>query len=670
MTIATEWTHVFNPQLLNSFRLGFNRDHTASPIGGIAINPAMADPKFAFVPGNCQNGPCTVGAINIDPYSSSTGNGFFSGGLSSVEEFSFLWNSYQIYDNIFVTKGKHSIKVGGNAERIQEKLVFGGEGGSWSFNSLAEFLGNQPASFSSITPNTQTPRNVRSAIAAGYFQDDFHFRPNLTFNLGLRYEFAEMPYEIDGKIANLRIDFLTSNAPPSPFLGSPYWYNPTKNDWEPRIGFAWDPFKNGKSSVRAGFGMFDVLPMPHNLGSGIDSTAPFVQSFSVNSPGAENGNFPFNGFAPSTLNAAKVGYYSSDAHPKRPLVMQWNLSLERQLTPSTTFTIGYVGARGEHEWVQANSLNTIPFTINSNGNLEWPCPQGFSPFATPEGTTIQLCNGFAGEGQNSRPNPFVGTVGFSQWSGWYNYHALQVQVRKTMSHGFQVGGNYTWSKNMDVGSGAVASDQYLNSVTGLLWNCVACRRSVSDTDVPHNITVDFLWNIPTAASFDAPLKAILGNWEAGGILTLENGRPFTVLLSGDPVNGLKIQQHPDRIFGGSCANPVNPGNAEQYIKLECFTPPNPSTQYGDAGRNTLRGPGLAELDFSLYKNIRVKKISESSNVQFRFECFNCTNRVNLSPPVDHNTIMNNKGKVVNLAGLIDGTSTTSRQIQLALKLTW
>ena len=117
------------------------------------------------------------------------------------------------------------------------------------------------------------------SIAAGYFQDDIHFRPNLTFNVGLRYEFAEVPYEIDGKLANLRM--LSSTAIPDPHLGSPYFRNPTKRDWEPRIGFAWDPFKNGKSSVRGGFGMFDVLPMTAQLGGGLDSSSPFAEKFNI-----------------------------------------------------------------------------------------------------------------------------------------------------------------------------------------------------------------------------------------------------------------------------------------------------------------------------------------------------------------------------------------------------
>jgi hypothetical protein len=352
--------------------------------------------------------------------------------------------------------------------------------------------------------------------------------------------------------------------------------------------------------------------------------------------------------------------------------MQWNLTIQHQLTPSTTFTIGYVGSRGEHMWIQSTA-NTIQPTQDSQGNLFWPCSAALVPTLTPEGTTIGVCpkkNSGGNDPSVHPPDPNTGRFSYATWNGWYSYHALQAQVKKAMSHGFQISGNYTWAKNIDIGSGAVAADQYTNSVTGLLWYCQSCRRGLADTDVRNNFTVDYLWNIPTPTSWASPLKAVLGNWEAGGILTVENGRPFTVLMSGDPLGGLKVQQHPDRIFGPGCETGVNPGNANQYIKLQCFTPPDPSTRYGDAGRNTLIGPGLIALDFSLFKNIPVKLISEASNLQFRFECFNCTNRVNLSPPVDFNVLFDKTGNLAASPGLIDTTTTTSRQIQLALKLTW
>jgi hypothetical protein len=664
-TVATEWTHVFSPQLLNSFRLGFNRDNTASPNGATATNPAAGDPQFGFDPG------FSVGSLEVDPYT------VFSGGTVVSSPFEFIWNSFQIYDNIYYTKGIHSFKFGGNVEYIQQKF-FGldSPGGGWVFNTLQDFLTNNPNSFGSDALGTESPRYERMSIAAGYIQDDVHLRPNLTFNWGLRYEFGSVPYEIDGKLANLRVFTTTlKTPPPAPFLGSPYFRNPTKKDWEPRVGFAWDPFKNGKTSVRGGFGMFDVLPMPAQMGAGLDSSSPFAEKLNIDVPALLVNKFPNQAFTVKGVTNT-AGYYLMDFNPRRPLVMQWNFNIQHQINPSTTFTIGYVGSRGEHMWIQSTA-NTIQPTQDSSGNLFWPCSAALVPTLTAEGTRVGVCphdNAGGNDPLVTAPDPNTGRFSYATWNGWYSYHAMQVQVKKAMSHGFQITGNYTWAKNIDIGSGAVAADQYTNSVTGLLWYCQSCRRGLADTDVRNNITVDYLWNIPTPTSFASPLKAVLGNWQAGGILTIENGRPFTVLMSGDPLGGLRVQQHPDRILGAGCETGVNPGNANQYIKLGCFTPPNPSTRYGDAGRNTLIGPGLMSLDFSLFKNIPIKKFSEASNLQFRMECFNCTNRVNLSPPVDNNVIfsgnLNSYGDPIGNAGLIDSTTTTSRQIQLALKLSW
>jgi hypothetical protein len=660
-TIASQWTHVFSPQLLNSLRLGFNRDNTASPDGATPTNPAAADISLGFDPG------FSVGSLEVDPYT------IFSGGTVVSSPFEFIWNSYQLYDDLSYTKGIHTFSFGGNVEHIQQKF-FGldSPGGGFVFNSLTDFLSNVPSSFGTDALGTEAPRYERMSIAAGYVQDNIHLRSNLTFNLGLRYEFGSVPYEVDGKLANLRVFTTTPNTPPAPFLGSPYFRNPTKNDWEPRVGLAWDPFKNGKTSVRAGFGMFDVLPMPAQMGAGLDSSSPFAAKLNVDDPNLLKGTFPNKIFAiPASQLPSTAGYFLMDFNPKRPLVMQWNLNIEHQITPNTTFMIGYVGARGEHLWIQSTA-NTIQPTQTPQG-LFWPCTAALVPTLTPEGTTIGVCPGSNSGGNDpsiSRPDPNTGRFSFAQWSGWYSYHAMQVQIKKVMSHGFQITGNYTWGKNIDIGSGAVAADQYTNSVTGLLWFCQACRRGLSDTDVRNNITVDGLWNIPIAASFASPLKVILGNWQAGGILTVENGRPFTVLMSGDPLGGLKVQQHPDRISGAGCETGVNPGNANNYIKLQCFIPPDPTNRYGNAGRNTLIGPGLTSFDFSMFKNIPIKRMSEASNLQFRFECFNCTNRVNLSPPVDNNVIMDKTGNLIPFAGLIDSTTTTSRQIQLALKLTW
>jgi hypothetical protein len=255
------------------------------------------------------------------------------------------------------------------------------------------------------------------------------------------------------------------------------------------------------------------------------------------------------------------------------------------------------------------------------------------------------------------------------WDGQYWYNGLQVQLNKAMSRTFEVGGSYTYSKNMDTGGGSVASDPFRNSISSLLWFCKACRRGLSDQDQRHNLTVHYEWDIPSPGSFGRPEKIILGDWEVGGILTVASGTPFTVLVQGDPLGqgSTDPYQYPDKVPGPDCKNPVNPQNASNYIKLNCFTAPLISTQLGDAGRNSAIGPGLIDMDFSLFKNI---PIHEALKAQFRAEFFNILNRPNFNSPNDNRVVLDQSGNPVNNAGVITIMNTTSRQIQFALKFTW
>lgn len=172
------------------------------------------------------------------------------------------------------------------------------------------------------------------------------------------------------------------------------------------------------------------------------------------------------------------------------------------------------------------------------------------------------------------------------------------------------------------------------------------------------------------SSLHGPASWTLNGWQLGAIFNIHGGLPFTPLVGGDPLGTLDNSPYayPNRLTGPGCQSAVNPGNPVQYIKLQCFSPPNPLTLLGNAKRNSLRGPGLTDLDFSLFKNNYIRSISETFNIQFRAELFNVLNHPNFLPPLDNNTIFDQNGVLIGSAGLIDGTSTTSRQVQFALKV--
>jgi hypothetical protein len=663
--VAIEENHVITAQLLNSFRVGFNRDNVESPSGATALKPAAGDTSLGFIPGT------TVGNVVINS-DNLTG---YSGGLDVAAPFKFHWNSWQAYDNLFYAKGKHSMKFGANVERIQGntfgadfpggQIIFSGNGSNDT--GLSDFLTNRSGAINADVPGKVTGRGVRQTIFGAYFQDDTHLRSNLTLNWGVRYEMASVITEADGKLANLRV--LNGNRP-KPFLGSPYIMNPTKRNFEPRVGFAWDPFKNGKTSVAGGFGIFDVLPLPVEMGSGVDGSFPFDITFSQSNlanPFVLGCSTPCGGYLTAQKNQSNR-YYIMEFKPKRNYVMQWNFNVQRQLTPGTTLMVGYVGARGVHMRFQADDVNMVQPTQTSQG-LVWPCASPLVPVTSPQGSVINTCQNLPG---SPIVNNFMGRTQMALFDGNYFYDGLQLQVKKAMSHGLQVGGSYTWSKNIDTGGGSVASDPFRNSISTLLWFCAACRRGLSDQDMRHNLTANYVWDIPTPASFGGPAKAILGDWEAGGILTIESGTPFTVLVGGDPLGETNTDpfQYPDRVSGPGCGNTVNPQNANGYIKLKCFAAPSTSTRLGNAGRNSVIGPGLVDMDFSLFKNIPIRKVSEAFKAQFRAEVFNIFNRPNFTSPNDNRVIMDAAGNLSSTAGVFTLTNTTSRQIQFALKLSW
>lgn len=654
--VAIEENHVITTNLLNSARFGFNRDNVESPSGATVINGSRAgDTSLGFVPGSTV-GNIVIGSDNLAGY---------SGGLDVAAPFKFHWNSIQGYDNLFYTKGIHSMKFGVNVERLRGntsgadfpggQIIFNGNGRNDT--GLSDFLSNRLAGINADVPGTVTGRGVRQTIFGAYFQDDTHLRPNLSLNWGLRYETASIITEEAGKLANLRVllpNVMPNTAAYPNHLGSPYIMNPTKRNFEPRVGFAWDPFKNGKTSVAGGFGIFDVLPLPVEMGSGVDGSFPFDIAYSATglaSPYVPNSASPNCSTVPppgaycQALTAQSNRFYVMQFDPKRNYVMQWNMNVQRQLTPGTTLMLGYVGARGRHMRFQADDVNMV---YPNPGTLVWPTP-----------------------GTGTIFNSFMGRTQMALFDGIYQYDGLQAQVKKAMSHGLQVEGSYTWSKNIDTGGGSVASDPFRNSISTLLWFCKPCRRSLSDQDQRHNLTMNYVWDIPTPTSFGTLPKAILGNWEAGGILSIQAGTPFTVLVAGDPLGESNTDpyQYPNLTNKPGCDKPVHPQNANGYLKLECFAYPT-GTQLGSSGRNGVIGPGLIDMDFSLFKNIPIPKISEGFKAQFRTEMFNVFNRPNFTAPNDNRVIFDTSGNYTGSAGVFTLTNTTSRQIQFALKLIW
>ena len=379
-----EETHIFSSNFTNSVRLGVNREYANNDQSVKALNPLSGDPTLGAVPGKDATLVVVGGGLTD-----------LDGGLGSLATWLFRWTSIQAYDDAFLTKGLHSLKFGVGFERMQLNLATLTGPGTFKFANFHDFLTNNPSQFSSslIDPGG---RGIRESLVAFYVQDDWRLRPNLTLNLGLRYEMTTVPTEETGRLSTL-----INITDQDPHLGNPYFLNPTRRNFEPRVGFSWDPFRNGKTAVRGGFGIFDVLPLPYEFMTIVDNAAPFAEGGSVKKNLA--GQFYAGAFALQKPNAFQQTYIEHQPH--RNYVMQWNLNVQREIAPSLTAVVGYVGSRGVHQPFRADDVNVVLPTLTSAGYL-WPCgPDGNgNPCAT-------------GSSHPPPPIPFPAPDQPKQWNG-------------------------------------------------------------------------------------------------------------------------------------------------------------------------------------------------------------------------------------------------------------
>jgi hypothetical protein len=322
----------------------------------------------------------------------------------------------------------------------------------------------------------------------------------------------------------------------------------------------------------------------------------------------------------------------------------------RDLARDVSLRVGYVGSRGVHQIFRVEDGDIVLPTLTSQGYL-WPTPVG----------------------SGTRLNVNSGLVNLGLWQGNSFYDALQVKIKAKVGSRGELEGSYTWGKTIDTSSGSLVGDEYSNSVSSPLWFAQNLNRGLADFNVAHNVEASYTWEFATPKWAHGARGWPVSGWEIGGVFEASTGVPFTSGFGGDALGVNSTDPNidvPNLVAGSGCGSLVNPGNANHYIKTQCFAVPNPITLRGNLGRNTLIGPGLVNFDFSVFKNNYIKKISDTFNVQFRAEFFNVLNHTNFSPPLDNRNIFDSAGNPIGNAGLITSTQTPSRQIQFALKLIW
>jgi Carboxypeptidase regulatory-like domain len=655
---SLEETHIFSSTFTNSARLGFSRfvGLVQQPVK--ALNPLADDSSLGAIPG--ANSPIiTVPGLTT-----------MQGALHDPGFFDHTWNSFQFYDDAFMSRGAHSLKFGFAMEHMQYNLIARPTpNGTFSFPSLSGFLQNQATSASFLSPDFQQAEGNRQTLFGGYVQDDWRVRSRFTLNLGLRYEMTTLPTESQGRFSIIQNLYGGTPAP----VNHLWQRNQTLRNFEPRVGFAWDPFGKGKTAVRGAFGIYDMLPLPGVWGFSQGDSYPFIVRNSISLSGADVGPFPTGayeaaGFVPTNL---LVSYY--EQKPKRSYVMNWNLNVQQDIGWNTTVLVGYVGSHSVHQATVVDDQDMVLPTLTEAGYL-YPYPVG-------SGTKL---------------NPNVGAILGTYWDGSATYSGFHSQVTKRMGRGVQIQGSYTLGRCIDMGSGGgPAGNPFTNSLSTPQFFDIGARRGPCDFDIHQALAINYIWLVPTPKFGGSLVGHALGGWQLSSIVTLGTGTPFTPLIAGDPL-GQKNKNpnaYPDRSVDAGCSSPINVGDVNDYLKLNCFTPPIAPASFaavcqpaaasvaaalpntcmnlmGNSGRNSVYGPGLVNFDFSLVKNNYIRKISETFNVQFRAEFFNIFNRPNFGPPIDNSNILNQNGTTVAGAGAIDNTTTDSRQIQFALKLNW
>jgi len=624
--------HTFSPRILNSFRFGIYRVVATTGLTFASGNQSASDPTFGTVPGH-NAAEVTVPGITA-----------FTGGVGATTNFHFHWTSIQEYDDVSLVSGKHSLKFGAGIERIRDnKLGVSTPGGEFLFNSLSDFLTNKPFSLAAAIPSAVSPRGFRQTIAGTYVQDDWRWQPNVTINLGLRYEMSTVMTEVHGKLTVLR-----QITDATPHLGDPLIANPTLGNFEPRVGFSWDPMHDGKTAVSGGFGIFDVLPLPYLFQMNELFSAPFFESASARN--LAGGTYPVAAYAALTTSTTTLRQAYFEPRPGRNYVMQWNLTIQRELLAGLSLRAGYVGSRAGHQPFRTEDGDIVLPTLTPQGYL-WPSPSG----------------------SGTRLNPNAGRITAGFWDGRSYYDALQIQIKKKIGSASQLAGSYTWSKTIDTGSGSMVGDEYTNSIASPLFFNLKLNRGLADFNVSHNVNLNYTW-VLGAPKWKTGLGVwALGGWQVAGVFQASTGVPFTPGFAGDSLGVGSTEPNvdvPNVLAGPGCGSNVNAGNPNHYIRTQCFGVPNPITLRGNLGRNTLTGPGLLNFDLSVAKNNYVKRVSDAFNVQFRTEFFNVLNRANFALPLDNKNIFDATGAAIANAGLITSTQTPSRQIQVALKVIW
>ena len=627
-------SHIFSPQVLTAFRFGFTR-----PRGAVESLSAIEIPRsLFFVPSAPQFGQ--IFHPGMTPF-----------GPNSTTPEKSVMNSFQFSGDLFAQKGIHALKLGWEIHRYRWH-VFSSSNKSavWRFNGLESMLlagARKDASLTVALPGSDNTKNYLQTLAGFYFQDTYAPHPRLQINMGLRYEFATLIRDKDGKTVFLPDPVRDSAVQAGPYLAS----NPSLRNFSPRLGFSWSPWGQRSTVFSGGFGIYYDQLLAYVVDARKDSPPFYNTVLRKNFDGSRT--FPDAVLGATEESTPLLAQVLDYRNANSPMVLRYNISVEQVVPEGLRLRATYVGARGNHLF-RNYEANLFPLPVKqADGSLYFP------PHSGPV-------------------NPaFGGGINVLSADGQSFYNSLQVSASKSLRQKLSLQASYTFSKSVDDASGTTGRTQY-----GLLRTL---ERGLSDYDIRHRLTINYFYTFPTAAGSGGwksrLLTHVFGDWRLGGIISYRSGIPLTAQVNVPDPAYLFAPDRPNLVAGQS-NNPTKGvsagcgrvkagqklGGADQYFDPCAFEAPPPGT-LGNLGRNTIIGPNLFSMDVSLQKEFR---LDARRGLQFRAEIFNLLNRTNLGQvgPGSYYVLTGFPPRRNATAGTIQETATTSRQAQFALRFSF
>lgn len=667
-TLGLQETHVFSSGMVNVATLGYAGGYSS----GVNAPAVPMPPNIAFLEGG-NPGSVVIGG----------GNAFTPGSAVATvvggNPFIGVRRYFTESDDLRFIKRKHSWSAGVWIQRSHQDHAGTTSAGTVSYPTVLAFLQDKPTQ-ASVVRNAPM-LGYRTLEAAWYVQDEIKLLPNFNLRLGLRDEMTNGWNEVAGRCANY---FYDSNfvIETNPRIGtSCFGRNHAKLLLQPRVGLAWDPTGMGTWAVRAAFGIHNDLL--DNLGTKTYSNPPYVASEQLN---VTNGFLPLlplkkNVQLPPTCGpgiASPCSIYASggvDPNMFTPTIQMWNLTVDRQLAKELMLEVGYVGSQSYHTNLTMNA-NTAPPEVcqNQQGCRSGGVLPASQAAIVPQGTLYMpssppiVVNGVT---LIQRPNPYVSATSTWFGQGTASYHALDVSLRKRATRGLTFKANYTYSKVIDLNS-AIVGPSGENEPPNLFspYNR-RLNRGVAAYSLHHQFNTNFSYQLPFGSGqrfgggASGLVNHLIAGWQWNGIVTAQPGFPISPLIgfNNSGTGNLTVVDVPD--WNPDFHGPVISGSVDHWFDPRAFKMPIAGT-FGNVGRSALRGPGLRNVDTSLFKRIPVR---ESVTLQFRAEAFNIFNHTNFGLP-NQVVFQGNSSNYSysDSAGNITQTATTSRQLQFALKL--